>query len=58
MTLPIEPEVKLLLQIGKVTCPKCHRPMDELDYAGRAVDEDGEHDRFRCRICYPPSLPN
>lgn len=58
MTLPIEPMVKSVLLMGKIVCPKCKRVMDELDYAGRAVDDDGEHDRFRCRICYPTSLPN
>jgi len=58
MSLPIEPAIKILLLAGKIPCPKCGRPMTELDYIDRAVDEDGEHARFRCRICYPPSLPN
>jgi len=58
VTISLEPVIKECLTKGLIVCPKCKRQMDELDYAGRAVDSDGEHDRFRCRICYPTSLPN
>lgn len=55
MSLHIEPAIKAALDAGRITCPKCRRAMDEFDFDGTAIDEDGEHARFRCRFCYPPT---
>lgn len=58
MTIPISQPVREALLIGLIRCPHCQRSMDEQDYFGTDIDDIGEHDRFRCRFCYPPITNN
>lgn len=58
MSLPIPPEIHEFLAAGKIVCPQCRRPLTIADFVDFHEDDDGDHARFRCRICYPTTLPN